>query len=87
MATTASSRNTSYVSQFGADLILDYSVSKWEEELKDLDFILDAVGDRDAFLRSQLPGVLRKDGKFATVTNPASVNFDSNMVDIKRILS
>lgn len=52
VATTSSTRNMQFVSQFGADLVVNYNEQKWEDlpELKGLDAVIDAVGEKDGFL-------------------------------------
>eukprot|EP01034_Spumella_vulgaris_P029666 gene29666-36748_t len=44
VTTTCSTRAMNYVSQFGADKIINYNEKNWWEELSDLDFVCDAVG-------------------------------------------
>ena len=77
VATTASTRNLTYVSQFGADLVVDYRTQQWDElpELKDLDVVFDSVGEKDAFSRTTQKGVVKKDGAYVTITG-ADAGFD-----------
>ena len=48
--------------------------------MKDIDAVFDAVGDKDSYIRSQLPGVLKEGGKYGTVANGAAVNYNPNLV-------
>jgi NADPH:quinone reductase-like Zn-dependent oxidoreductase len=61
-----------YISQFGADLVVNYNEQKWEDmaELKGLDAVLDCVGEKDAFARMRANGVVKADGAFVTITSP-----------------
>ena len=74
VATTSSARNLVYVSQFGADLVVDYSAQQWEAlpELRGLDAVIDTVGEKDAFARATGNGVVKADGAFVTIA-PGSV--------------
>jgi NADPH:quinone reductase-like Zn-dependent oxidoreductase len=71
VATTSSTRNLEYVAQFGADLVVDYTTTKWDEleALKGLDAVVDTVGDEHAFLRSTEHHVVRPDGYFVSIAN------------------
>ena len=82
VATTASTRNLSYVSQFNPDVVIDYTTTKWEEspEVRDIDFVYDTVGETKAYARSQTPGLLKPDGKYVTIANAAEVNYDETLV-------
>lgn len=57
--TTASSADTDFVKSLGADEVIDYKTQKFEDMVKDIDFILDTVGG-DNFVRSLK--VLKPDG-------------------------
>lgn len=55
----------------GADLIIDYTKSKWDEEgaLKGIDGILDTIGgDGNAWQRSNQSGVLSATGNYAGIS-------------------
>ena len=71
VATTSSTRNLSYVAQFGADLIVNYNNEKWEEigQLKDLDAVLDTVGENDVFARCVENKVVKSDGAFVSIAS------------------
>lgn len=70
-ATTASSRTKEYVSQFGADLIVDYRTEKWEdlEALKDVDVVIDTVGEANAFQKVRDFKVLKENGRFVSIAS------------------
>jgi 2-desacetyl-2-hydroxyethyl bacteriochlorophyllide A dehydrogenase len=71
VATTCSTRNIDFVSTAGADLVVDYKVDQWDEipELKNVDGVLDAVGETAAFSRSTTKGVVKADGGYVTICN------------------
>lgn len=49
--TTVSGADREFAKQLGADEIIDYKTQKFEDEIKDIDFILDTVGGEN-FVRS-----------------------------------
>ena len=69
VATTASTRNAEFVSQFGADLLINYNTEQWETlpELQGLDAVIDTVGEKDAFARATQTGVVKTDGAFVSI--------------------
>jgi len=71
VATTASSRNLEFVAQFGADLIVNYNNEKWEEigQLKNLDAVLDTIGEEGGFARSVDNNVVKSSGAFVSIAN------------------
>ena len=71
VATTSSARNLAYVSQFGADLVVNYNEQKWDEmeELKGLDAVIDTVGEKEAFFRATAKGVVKADGAFVSISS------------------
>jgi NADPH:quinone reductase-like Zn-dependent oxidoreductase len=56
---TASTANQDLLKQLGADLVIDYSKTKFEDVAKDVDVVLDPVG-KDTLARSY--GVVKKGG-------------------------
>ncbi len=44
VATTTSSKNAELVASLGADLVIDYKTTKFEDELSDYDLVIDMVG-------------------------------------------
>jgi NADPH:quinone reductase-like Zn-dependent oxidoreductase len=71
--TTASSRNLDYVRSLGADEVIDYRASKFEDMLRDLDAVFDTVGG-DTLARSW--GVLKPGGKLVTIASSGEINPD-----------
>ncbi len=71
VVTTASTRALSFAQQFGADKVIDYTQTKWEEDadLKDFDVLLDTTPEKDALGRALSHGVLKSTGKFISVTD------------------
>jgi NADPH:quinone reductase-like Zn-dependent oxidoreductase len=71
VAATCSTRNVSNVQSFGVDLVVNYSEQKWEEhsELKNLDAVLDCVGEQQAWARTTANGVVKPDGAFVSISN------------------
>lgn len=66
---TASKPNHDRVKELGADEVFDYSAGRFEEELRDFDVVLDAVGG-DVAARSY--PVLRKGGMLVSITRSAN---------------
>ncbi len=56
---TASTRNIQFVSNLGADQVIDYTQSKFEDMLSDIDVVLDSLGGE---IRSRSWKVLKKGG-------------------------
>lgn len=69
VATTCGTANVERVQQFGAKHVIDYSKSKWWEELKgkDYDLVFDAVGEADAY--DHATHVLKKGGTFFEISS------------------
>lgn len=61
---TASTPNQDLLKELGADVAIDYSKTKFEEAAKDVDVVLDSVGN-DTLTRSY--GVVKKGGFIATL--------------------
>ncbi len=64
VATTCSARNHDLVRCLGADEIIDYRETRFEDELSGYDFALDAIGDET---RERTFQVLRRGGRLATM--------------------
>ena len=45
MIATASGRNIELVKQLGADEVIDYKKSRFEEQVKNVDIVFDAVAE------------------------------------------
>ena len=71
VATTCSSRTMEYVSQFKPDLIVNYREQKWEDnsELKNLDALIDTIGETDGFSKTKDNGVVKSTGVFVSIAN------------------
>jgi NADPH:quinone reductase-like Zn-dependent oxidoreductase len=61
---TASSRNLAFVSQLGAERVIDYQAARFEESVRDMDVVFDTVGG-DTLQRSW--GLLRPNGRMITI--------------------
>eukprot|EP01100_Stratorugosa_tubuloviscum_P000265 TRINITY_DN1057_c0_g1_i1.p1 TRINITY_DN1057_c0_g1~~TRINITY_DN1057_c0_g1_i1.p1 ORF type:complete len:345 (+),score=130.00 TRINITY_DN1057_c0_g1_i1:119-1153(+) len=68
---TCSTRNIEFVSQLGANQIIDYTEKEWSTELqgRNIDLVLDCVGDADNYEKSKK--ILKNGGWFVTL-NPNS---------------
>ncbi len=73
---TASTRNLGFVSSFGADQVIDYRESRFEECLKELDVVFDTVGG-DTLERSW--SVLKPGGRMVTVVSTAADSTDARV--------
>jgi NADPH:quinone reductase-like Zn-dependent oxidoreductase len=73
VATTASSRSMKFVSQFGADLVINYEEKDWDQldYLKYLGAVIDTVGEPDALLRSINHKVISSSEAFSSAVSPA----------------
>jgi NADPH:quinone reductase-like Zn-dependent oxidoreductase len=67
--TTASTENVSLARSFGADEVIDYSTTRFEEVASDVDLVLDTIG-RDTQERSW--GVLKQGGLLVSIVHPTS---------------
>lgn len=65
---TASTANQDLLKQLGADQAIDYTAAKFEDIVKDVDVVLDAVG-KDVLQRSY--GVVKKGGIIVTIAGRA----------------
>ena len=63
---TASTTNQEFLKKLGVDQAIDYSTTQFEEVVKDVDVVLDAVGD-DTLRRSY--GVVKKGGIIVTIAD------------------
>jgi NADPH:quinone reductase-like Zn-dependent oxidoreductase len=67
---TASTRNLEFVRSLGAETVIDYTTTAFEDVVHDVDFVLDTVGGET--LQRSLK-VLRRGGTLVTVMEPAPV--------------
>jgi NADPH:quinone reductase-like Zn-dependent oxidoreductase len=66
---TASARNTDFVKSLGADEVIDYTTTRFEDVVKDVDVVFDLIGG-DTQARSF--GVLKPGGWLVSVVSPPS---------------
>jgi NADPH:quinone reductase-like Zn-dependent oxidoreductase len=62
--TTLSAQDIDFVKRLGAEEAIDYKVSRFEEEVRDMNVVFDAIGD-DTFERSW--AVLKPGGRMITI--------------------
>lgn len=72
VATTTSGKNTGWVQELGADIIIDYKTTDFEQELKDYDVVLDTQGGK--ILKKSL-NVLKRGGRLISVSGPPDQAF------------
>ena len=64
---TASARDTALVRSLGADDVIDYHATRFEDTLRDIDVVLDTIGGET---RERSWRVLRKGGALMTLVSP-----------------
>jgi NADPH:quinone reductase-like Zn-dependent oxidoreductase len=64
---TASGRDTAFVRSLGADDVIDYHATRFEEALRDVDVVLDTIGSET---RERSWRVLRNGGALVTLVSP-----------------
>src|SRR5438105_3326570 len=75
---TASTTNQELLKQLGADVAIDYTKTKFEDVVKDVDVVLDSVG-KDTLARSY--GVVKKGGFIADlVARPEQAELDKHQI-------
>ncbi|MDS7968054.1 NADP-dependent oxidoreductase [Acinetobacter sp. V117_2] len=67
VATTTSAKNSGWVKELGADIIIDYKTMDFEQELKDYDLVLDTQGGKT--LEKSL-NVLKRGGRLISISGP-----------------
>ncbi|ARD28886.1 NADPH:quinone oxidoreductase [Acinetobacter lactucae] len=67
VATTTSAKNSGWVKELGADIIIDYKTTDFEQELKDYDVVLDTQGGKT--LEKSL-NVLKRGGRLISISGP-----------------
>lgn len=72
VATTTSGKNSSWVKELGADIIIDYKTTDFEQELKDYDVDLDTQGGKT--LEKSL-NVLKCGGRLISISGPPDKAF------------
>ena len=76
VTTTASSRNHAFVSQLGAEQVLDYHAVRFEEQLQEMDVVFDTVGG-ETLQRSW--GVLKPGGRMITIAADSEATTDDRV--------
>jgi NADPH:quinone reductase-like Zn-dependent oxidoreductase len=80
---TASTANQEFLKQMGADVAIDYTKTKFEDIAKDVDVVLDAVGE-DTLKRSY--GVVKKGGIIVSIVDdPDKAALDAHGIRGKSI--
>jgi len=64
---TASARDTAFVHSLGADVVIDYHATPFQDTLRDIDAVLDTIGGET---RRRSWRVLRKGGVLVTLVSP-----------------
>ena len=72
VATTTSGKNAQWVKALGADIIVDYKTTDFEQELKDYDVVLDTQGGK--ILEKSL-NVLKRGGRIISISGPPDRDF------------
>ncbi|WP_335977204.1 NADP-dependent oxidoreductase [Acinetobacter calcoaceticus] len=72
VATTTSGKNTRWVRELGADIIIDYKTADFEQELKDYDVVLDTQGGKT--LEKSL-NVIKRGGRIISISGPPDQAF------------
>lgn len=67
VATTTSAKNSGWVKELGADIIIDYKTMNFEQEIKDYDVVLDTQGGKT--LEKSLD-VLKRGGRLISISGP-----------------
>jgi len=76
VAATVSAHNADFVKELGADRVIDYKASPFEQELRDIDVVFDAVGG-DTLHRSW--SVLKPGGRMVTIAADSEATSDERI--------
>lgn len=76
VTTTASARNRSFVSEVGAQLVIDYQSVRFEEQAREMDVIFDTVGG-ETLARSW--SVLKPGGRLITIAADSEATIDERV--------
>lgn len=74
----ASARNAEFVKRLGADEVIDYETSRFEDQVGDVDIVFDAVGG-DTLNRSWT--VLKPSGRIVTIAADSEATADQRVKD------
>jgi NADPH:quinone reductase-like Zn-dependent oxidoreductase len=75
---TASKRNAEFVKQLGADEVIDYETSRFEDHVENVDIVFDAVGG-ETLARSW--AVLKPGGRLVTIAADSEATADHRVKD------
>ncbi len=73
---TASGKNAAFVSELGAESVIDYATTNFDQVVRDVDVVFDAVGG-ETFQRSW--GVLKSGGRLVTIAADAEGTTDARV--------
>ena len=76
VTTTASARNLEFVSQLGAERVIDYRAVRFEESVSGMDVVFDTVGG-ETLKRSW--GVLKPGGRMITIAADSETTTDNRV--------
>jgi NADPH:quinone reductase-like Zn-dependent oxidoreductase len=71
---TASARNAEYVKELGADEVIDYTATRFEEVVKDADMVFDLIGGET---QERSFKVLKKGGALISIVHPPAAGRDA----------
>lgn len=69
VAVTCSERNKARVEKYHPDKVILYNSEQWDHKLRDLDAVLDMVGEKDAFARLKQANVVKEGGSFVSIAS------------------
>ncbi|MGC1171006.1 MAG: NADP-dependent oxidoreductase [Candidatus Acidiferrales bacterium] len=75
---TASARDAEFVKRLGADEVIDYKTSRFEDQVENVDIVFDAVGG-DTLARSW--AVLKSSGRMVTIAADSETTADQRVKD------
>lgn len=73
---TASSGRHAWLSELGADELIDYTTTRFEHAVKDVDLVIDLVGDAHENTSTRSLDVLRPGGLIVAIPSGASADLD-----------
>ena len=76
MTTTVSARNLAFVSQLGAEQVIDYHAVRFEDSVPNMDVVFDTVGG-ETLQRSW--GVLKPGGRMITIAAESETTMDDRV--------
>ncbi|OAL79672.1 NADPH:quinone oxidoreductase [Acinetobacter sp. SFB] len=72
VATTTSGKNIGWVRELGADIVIDYKTTDFEQELKDYDVVFDTQGGK---VLEKSVNVLKRNGRIISISGPPDKAF------------